>query len=71
MKGEDQEQIQGQEEAEAVKGEDKKDAETKAENAIERSVDEKMDEDKDTEDKKTGTGEKATKEGGEDKENQT
>ena len=71
VKGEDQEQTQGQAEAEAVEEEDKREAETKAKSANEQSVDEKMDEDKGTEDKKTGTEDNATREGGEDKENQT
>jgi len=68
VKGEDQEQKQGQGETEAVKEEDKKEVETKA--TTEQSVDEKMDEDKETEDQKPGKGEKTIEEGGEDKENQ-
>jgi len=71
VKGEDQEQTQGQGEAEAIEGEDKKEAETEAGSASEGDADEKMDEDKGTEDKKTGKEGDATKEGSEDKENQT
>lgn len=71
VKGEDQEQMKGQGEAEVVEEADKRRPETEAENADEQSVGEKMNEDKDTEDKATKKEENTTKEGGEDKENQT
>lgn len=71
VKGEDQEQREGQGETETVKEEDKKEAETEVENAKEQSVDEEMDEDrKKAKEQKIDKEEKATKEGGEDKENQ-
>jgi len=70
VKGEDQDQTQGQGEAQAVEG-DKKGPETEAGGANEQGVGEKMNEDRDTRDKTTGKEENATKEGGEDKENQT
>jgi serine/threonine-protein phosphatase 4 regulatory subunit 2 len=70
VKGEDQEQKQGQGETEAAKEEDKKE-ETKAESTIEQNMDKKMDEDKmETVDQKIGKGEKVPEEGSEDKENQ-
>lgn len=71
VKGEDQEQTQGQGGSEVVKEEDETEVETKVESVNEPRVDEKMDEVKETKDEKTGGEEKATKEGGEDKENQT
>lgn len=72
VKGEDQEQREGQGVTDAVMEEIKKDTEKKAENTEEQSVDEKMDEDKMEagDQKKTDKEEKATdSEGGEDKEN--
>lgn len=70
VKGEDQERTPGQG-AEVTEQGDKKGPETEVESAGEQSAGEKMNEDKDTEDKTTGKVENATKEGGEDKENQT
>ena len=71
VKGEDQEQREGQRETEAVKEEVKKGTGTKAESAEEQSADEKMDGDNtETRDQKTDKKVKAAgSEGGEDREN--
>lgn len=72
VRGEDQEQKEGQEQSEVPKDEDKKEAEVTAENTEEQNTDENMREEKtEGEDHKTGKEDKVTcSEGGEDKENQ-
>ena len=70
VKGEDQEQREGQEETGTVE-ENKGEVDTRVGSTNEQSVDEKMEGHKETEVQKTDKEEKATKEGGEDKENQT
>lgn len=71
VRGEDQEQKEGQEQSEVPKDEDKETA-VNAENTEEQNTDEKMGEEKtEGEDRKTGKEDKVTcSEGGEDKENQ-